>query len=258
MRDGTRVVVVTGASGGLGSTIAQRFAVGGDHVYLGYARGEDRAKGVLQQIEQAGGNATLTHLDLNSEASVNAAFDDILAKHPVVDVLINNAAYRPIGNFLDIPDQDWQDVLGVNVIGAVRCIRRVIPGMRDQRFGRILNMSGADAYSGWGGRSHVAVSKAALIGLTRAVAVEVAREGITVNTLVPGSFATPRDPAIFPEWESMLTSILAHTPVGKQGDPAELAEWCWWLASEHTSFTTGQEIHVNGGSFPLKRNPKLG
>jgi NAD(P)-dependent dehydrogenase (short-subunit alcohol dehydrogenase family) len=252
-----RTVLVTGASGGLGSAIAARFAAGGDFVYVGYLHGRDRADAVVTQIEAAGGNARAVHMDLEDPASVDDAFDQILAATPVVDVLVNNAAYRPIGQFLDLTESDWERVLGANVMGAVRCLRRVLPGMRDQGFGRVLNISGLDALWGWGNRSHVTVAKAGLMGLSRAVAVEFAPYGITANTLLPGSFNTPRDPEIYPEWETMRQYLVKATPVGRQGDPAELADLCWWLAGESAGYLTGQDIHLNGGSYPLRVNPLL-
>lgn len=252
-----RVAVVTGASGGLGSAIARRFAEGGDLVYVGYLNGEQRAEAVVEEIRGAGGAAQPLRLDLEDPESVDAAFDRILAEVPVVDVLVNNAAYRPIGPFLDLTESDWSRVLGANVLGAVRCLRRVLPGMRDQRFGRVLNISGLDALWGWGNRSHVTVAKAGLQGLSRAVAVEFAPYGVTVNTLLPGSFNTPRDPASYPDWERMRAYLVAATPVGRQGDPDELAQWCWWLAGEHAGYVTGQDFHINGGAHPLRVNPLL-
>ncbi len=255
--DRQRVVVGTGASGGLGGPIARRFAAGGDLVYLGYLNGRDRVEKVVADIAAAGGTGRAIHIDLESPDSVAAAFAEILADNSVVDVLVNNAAYRPIGPFLELSENDWNRVLSANVMGAVRCLQQVLPGMRDQGFGRILNISGLDAYWGWGNRSHVTVAKAGLQGLSRAVAVEFSGYGITANTVLPGSFRTPRDPAIYPEWERMRQYLVAATPVGRQGEPDELAELCWWLASEHAAYITGQDIHINGGSFPLRINPNV-
>lgn len=255
--DRQRVVVVTGASGGLGGPIAKRFAAGGDQVWLGYLHGRDRVEQVVAEITAAGGTGRALHIDLESVESVTAAFAEIRETAPAVDVLVNNAAYRPIGAFLDLSETDWQRVMSANVLGAVRCLREVLPGMRDRGFGRVLNISGLDAFWGWGNRSHVTVAKAGLQGLSRAVAVEFSRYGITANTVLPGSFRTPRDPAIYPEWERMRRYLVDATPVGRQGEPDELAELCWWLASEHAAYITGQDIHINGGSFPLRINPNV-
>lgn len=250
-----RVAIVTGASGGLGSAIARRFAQGGDTVYVGYHHGDERAEAVVGEIRAAGDDARPLKFDLASAASVDAAFDEVLGAHEAVDVLINNAAYRPIGPFLELSDGDWEDVLAVNVLGAVRCSRRVLPGMAAQGFGRIVNISGLDALWGWGNRAHVTVSKAGLMGLSRAIAVEFSHLGVTANTLIPGSFRVPRDPAIYPEWERMRTYLVERIPVGRQGEADELAEWCWFLSSAAGAYMTGQDVHLNGGAYPLLRNP---
>lgn len=252
-----RVVVVTGASGGLGGPIARRFAAGGDIVYLGYLRGAERVQAVADEITAAGQVGHPIQLDLEDPASVEAAFARILSEQAAVDVLINNAAYRPIGPFLSLGEADWSRVLGANIMGAVRCLQQVLPGMRDQGFGRIINISGQDALEGWGNRAHVTVSKAGLQGLSRAVAVEFAKFGVTANTILPGSFRVPRDPAIYPDWERMRQFLVDAAPVGRQGEPEELADMCWWLAGDAAAYITGQDLFINGGSYPLRVNPLL-
>lgn len=252
-----KTMVVTGGSGGLGSAIARRFAARGARVFFTYLGGESRAKALVEEITADGGQVTAVPMDLTDPASVEAGFATVLSTVPTVDILINNAAYRPIGAFLDLTDDDWSRVLETNVMGAVRTIRAVLPGMRRAGYGRILNVSGLDALWGFGNRAHVTVSKTGLMGLTRAVAVETADEGITVNTVVPGSFRTPRDPASYPDWERMRRYLVSETPVGRQGEPVELADLCWWLSSPEAGYITGQDIHINGGAYPLKRNPLL-
>lgn len=253
--EGPRVVVVTGASGGLGSAIARRFAAGGDTVFVGYHHGEDRAQTLVGELRARGLQAHPLAVDLASVESVNAAFARVVAQAGPTDVLINNAAYRPIGPFLELPEAEWDTVLSVNLMGAVRCARCVLPAMVERRHGRILNISGLDALWGWGNRAHVTVSKAGLMGLSRAIAVEFSHLGVTANTLIPGSFRVPRDPAIYPDWEEMRSYLVERIPVGRQGEAAELAEWCWFLASAAGAYVTAQDIHINGGAYPLLRNP---
>jgi 3-oxoacyl-[acyl-carrier protein] reductase len=252
-----RVVVVTGGSGGLGSELSKRFAQGGDTVFVGYHRGEERLRAVLEEIARDGGTAHPLPVELASPSSVREAFAHVAETAGTVDVLINNAAYRPIGRFLDIPEEEWEAVLDVNLLGAVHCCRAALPGMVEQGRGRILNISGLDAIWGWGNRAHVTVSKAGLQGLTRAVAVEFAEHGVTANTLVLGSFRVPRDPTIYPKWETMRQHLVQRAVTGRQGEPSELAEWCWFLASDAADWFTGQDVHLNGGTFPIERNPLL-
>lgn len=247
-------MVVTGASGGLGSEIARRFAAGGDTVFAGYFRGADRARALVEELRGQGHDAHELELDLASVTSVESAFE-VVREHGNVSVLVNNAAYRPIGPFLEIPEEEWEQVISVNLLGAMRCARCALPGMVEQRHGRIINISGLDALWGWGNRAHVTVSKAGLSGLSRAIAVEFSHLGVTANTVVPGSFNVPRDPVIYPEWEKMRKYLVDHIPVGRQGEASELAEWCWFLASGAGAYVTAQDIHLNGGAFPLLRNP---
>jgi len=252
-----RVVLVTGASGGLGSVMAKRFAEGGDVVYAGFNRGGERAQALIDELSAAGHAVYGLQIDLGSTAAVEEAFARIVEESGPVTVLVNNAAYRPIGPLLEIPDEEWEAVLSINLMGAVRTSRCALPGMVEAGFGRIVNISGLDALWGWGNRSHVTVSKAGLSGLSRAIAVEFSHLGVTANTLIPGSFNVPRDPAIYPEWETMRRYLVDHIPVGRQGEASELAEWCWFLASDAGAYTTAQDIHVNGGAYPLLRNPLL-
>jgi NAD(P)-dependent dehydrogenase (short-subunit alcohol dehydrogenase family) len=249
-----RVVVVTGASGGLGSVMAERFAAGGDVVYAGYRSGAEKAQELAARVD---GDVRPLEIALDSGDSVREAMARVADEAGPVDVLINNAAYRPIGAFLDLTDEDWETVLSVNLLGTVRTCRAVIPAMVERGFGRIVNISGLDALHGGFERSHVATGKAALSGLARSLALEFSRFGVTINTVVPGSFRVWRDPKLYPYWEDLRQYLVSHTPVRRQGEPAELAELCWFLSSAHAGFITGQDIHINGGLFPMLANPFL-
>lgn len=252
-----RVVVITGASGGLGSVMAQRFARGGDTVFVGYRRGREKAEALARELVDEGHDARPLELELGSAESVATALATAQRDAGPVDVLINNAAYRPIGPFVDIPDEQWEEVLSVNVLGAVRCCRAVLPSMAERGFGRIVNISGLDALHGGFERSHVTVAKSGLMGLSRALALEFGHLGVTANTIVPGSFRVWRDPSLYPYWEDLRRFLVSMTPVGRQGEPDELAELCWFLASPAAAYITGQDIHINGGMYPLLANPFL-
>ncbi|HEY4412505.1 MAG TPA: SDR family oxidoreductase, partial [Gaiellaceae bacterium] len=244
-----RVVVVTGASGGLGSVMAERFAAGGDTVFVGYRHGAEKAAAVVDKIAADGHDAHPLEIALESGEGVARALETVAREAGPVDVLINNAAYRPIGGFLDLTDSDWEQVLSIDLLGAVRTSRAVLPAMVERGFGRIINISGLDALHGGFERSHVATAKAALSGLARSLALEFSRFGITINTVIPGSFRVWRDPNLYPYWEQLREYLVSHTPVRRQGEPTELAELCWYLASPAAGFVTGQDIHINGGLF---------
>ena len=249
-----RVVVVTGASGGLGSVMAERFATGGDVVYAGYRSGAEKAAELAARVD---GDVRPLEIKLDSGDSVSAAMARVAEEAGPVDVLINNAAYRPIGPFLELTDEDWETVLSVNLLGAVRTSRAAIPAMIERGFGRIINISGLDALHGGFERSHVATGKAALSGLARSLALEYSPFGVTINPVIPGSFRVWRDPKLYPYWEDLRQYLVSHTPVRRQGEPPELAELCWFLASPAAGFITGQDIHINGGLFPMLANPFL-
>jgi NAD(P)-dependent dehydrogenase (short-subunit alcohol dehydrogenase family) len=254
---GERTVIVTGGSGSLGRAISAAFARNGDRVYCWYLTGEKRARRLADELADENATCIPIQVDLRSDDSVGGAVRQIVAQTGPVEVLVNSAAYRPIGAFLELTEESWAEVLSVNLMGAVRASRQVLPGMEERHRGRIINISGIDAHWGWGGRAHVTVSKAALDGLTRALAVEFAQSGICVNTLTLGSFRTERDPRSYPNWEEMRRFLVDRIPLGRQGEPEEVAQWCLILASPEASYMTGQEIHLNGGVHPLLRNPTL-
>jgi 3-oxoacyl-[acyl-carrier protein] reductase len=237
--------------------MAERFARGGDTVLVGYRHGREKAETLVQTLTDAGYAARPLEIELSSGESVATALAEAAAAVGPIDILINNAAYRPIGAFLDLPESQWEEVLSVNLLGAVRCCRAVLPAMIERKWGRVINISGLDAMHGGFERSHVSVSKTALMGLGRAVAVEYAHHGITSNTVVPGSFRVWRDPKLYPNWEAMREFLVSHTPAHRQGEPTELAELCWYLSSDAAGYITGQDIHINGGMFPLMAHPFL-
>jgi len=252
-----RVVVVTGASGGLGSVMAARFAAGGDVVFAGYRHGAEKAHALVERLTREGHDVRAVEMALDSGESVTNAMAHVVREAGPVDVLVNNAAYRPIGAFLDLTDDDWTEVISVNLLGAVRTSRAVLPAMTERGFGRIINISGLDALHGGFERSHVATAKSALSGLARSLALEFSRFGVTINTVIPGSFRVWRDPELYPYWEQLRQYLVSHTPVRRQGEPSELAELCWFLSSSAAGYITGQDIHINGGLFPMLANPFL-
>ena len=163
-----------------------------------------------------------------------------------VDILVNNAGLRDVKSFTDMTLEDWRYVNGVNMDGPFFCSKAVVPGMIERGWGRIINVSGLNAFKGRSDWAHVCAGKMGALGMTRALSVELAPSGINVNHIVPGAYDTSRSPT---QERFEQPQRVVGIPVGRLGLPEELAKACAFLASDEASFVTGQTIHVNGGAF---------
>jgi 3-oxoacyl-[acyl-carrier protein] reductase len=194
--------------------------------------------------------------DMADVAGLRAAVRRIEQEFGGVDILINNAAVRPNSKITAITVEEWDRVLDTNLRGPFFLSQAVLPGMVRRNWGRIINVGGVDAYWGKTRRAHNVSAKLGLVGLTRTLANEVARHGVTVNIVIPGTTDTYRHtPEWYPELDRMYDERKERTPMARLGTPREVAEACVFLASGLASYTTAQEFFVTGGAFPLVRSP---
>ena len=241
MRMQGKVAVVTGAGQGMGRAIAQRFAGEGATV-VAVDLNEQAAKETLNGLE---GKHLARSVNVADSKAVAALFAEIKKDLGRVDALVNNAGVGSVDQFADIPDETWARVIGVNLNGAFYCAREAVKVMQETKTGgAVVNISSTSAVSG-DGPAHFCASKAAIMGLTRGMAKELAPQGIRVNTLVPGPTNTPMMQGIPQEWAD---AIIKGVPMGRMAEPEDIAKVAVFLASDDSGFVTGQNVAVNGGS----------
>lgn len=207
------------------------------------------AEGVVGEIEALGGKAIAAVADVGDQAQVNAMVERALEAFGRVDILVNNAGMRAAQGIADMTIEQWRQVLAVNLDAPFFCAQAVVPGMMERGWGRIINVSGLNAFSGRAGWAHVCASKMGALGLTRALAAELAEYNILVNHIVPGAFDTTPPPEQSGGAMPPAAARAAGIPLGRLGMPQEIATTCAFLASDDASFITGQTIHVNGGAL---------
>lgn len=238
--DGKKALI-TGASGGIGQSIAQAFYNQGAIVTLA-----GRNREALEKLAASLGKDRV-HIvtgDLASSETADKLLGDAEAAMGGLDILVNNAGLTKDGLAMRMKDEDWQQVLDVNLSGAFRLSRAALKGMMKQRFGRIVNITSIVGVTGNPGQANYVASKAGLIGMSKSFALEVASRGITVNCIAPGFIATAMTDALN---DDQRGKILNNIPANKMGTPDDIAAAAVFLASDEASYVTGQTIHVNGG-----------
>ncbi len=247
-----KVVIVTGAAAGLGRAGALRFAEEGARVA---AWDVDQAKAgkLADEIGQAGGQGIFQRVDVTKQDSVQAGVDELIERWGGVDVLVNNAGIVRDGQLVKwkdgkvvstMTDEAFDQVIDVNLRGAFRCTRAVVPHMIRARGGAIVNTSSLVALYGNFGQTNYIATKCGIIGMTRTWARELGRYGIRVNAVAPGFIGTEIIGAMPPK---VIEHMVAHTPLGRIGEPADIAEAYLWLSSGAASFVTGAVLSVDGG-----------
>jgi 3-oxoacyl-[acyl-carrier protein] reductase len=237
-----RVALVTGASRGIGRAIALALSARGAEV-VAAARG-DHAGAVAEEIRTAGGRAEAVSVDVTDKATVDAVVAATLARTGRIDILVNNAGVTRDQLVLRMKRDDWDAVIATNLTGAFTCTQAVLRSMVKQRAGRIINISSVVGEAGNAGQANYAASKAGLIGFTKALALEVASRGVTVNAVAPGLIDTDMTRAISgdaqSDWESRI-------PLKRLGTAGDVAAAVAFLASDEASYITGHVLDVNGG-----------
>lgn len=238
-----KVALVTGASQGIGRATALALTEAGTKVAVA-ARNADKLASLVSEIQAAGGEAVAVPMDVADAAQVKNGFQAVLAKFGKLDILVNNAAITRDTLALRMKLEDWDAVLRTNLTGAHLCIQQALGAMLRQRSGRIINLTSVVAETGNAGQSNYVASKAGLIGLTRAIAVEVASRNITVNAIAPGFIETPMTDPLPQELKEKMKSLI---PLGRFGTAKDVAAAIVFLASDEAGYITGQVLDVNGG-----------
>lgn len=239
--------VVTGGTGGIGSAICQRLTANYDVIacYFKHGKHEEARQWQVQQKE-AGFDIDIIYADIENFSECEKVAASIMEQYGRIDVLVNNAGITKDTSLKKMTPEQWQQVLDANLTSVFNMTRNVIPFMLDKNYGRIISISSINGRKGQFGQCNYASTKAALFGFSKSLALEVAKKGITVNTISPGYIETPM---LADVKEEVLNSIIADIPVGRLGLPCEVADAVAFLASPDSAFITGANLDVNGGQY---------
>ena len=244
-----RVAVVTGAASGMGQAIARHLAARGDRVGLLDLHG-DAALRAADGLRATGATAIAVEADVADRRAVDAALDKVRTELGPIAIMVTSAGLDAFERFTDITVESWERVLAVNLSGTFHCLQAAVPDMLKARWGRMVTISSSSAQSGAARMAHYVASKGGVIGLTKALALELAPHGITVNTIPPGFI----DTAMTRRAEARgdlpnLDAVIARTPVRRAGTAEDVAAACAFLCSDEAGYITGQAINVNGGWY---------
>ncbi|MDO4893958.1 MULTISPECIES: 3-oxoacyl-ACP reductase FabG [Moraxella] len=238
-----KIVLVTGASRGIGKAIAQRFADEG-HFVIGTATSEKGAEAISEYLSESGGIGRV--LDVCSMEDIDKLFEEIDSVYGGINILVNNAGITKDGLLMRMKDEDWDSVIDTNLSAIYRMSKKAIRAMMKARYGRIINITSVVGQMGNAGQTNYAATKAGVEGFSRALAREIGSRGITVNCIAPGFIETDMTEELD---ERLLNSMLDAVPMGRMGQPEEIAAAASFLASDEASYITGTVLAVNGGMY---------
>jgi len=238
-----KTALVTGASQGIGETIAIEMAKSGATVFC-LARNKEALDTTIKKITENGGKATAFSCDISNNDDFKSIILNIVKEYGSIDILVNNAGITKDNLLMRMSDDQWDDVLNINLKGSFTCIRSVIKHMMKKKFGRIINITSIVGITGNAGQANYAASKSGLIGLTKSIAKEVASRGITANCVAPGWIETSMTDQLSTE---VKNKFLSQIPAGKIGQSKDIANAVIFLASYEAEYITGQTITVDGG-----------
>jgi 3-oxoacyl-[acyl-carrier protein] reductase len=242
-----KMALVTGGARGIGRAIALAFAREGAGVAVLDLR-KDLAQKTAQEIEKLGVNALAVSADVGDEAQVKTGVDQVETALGRIDILVNNAGIDTTSRVAEMPTEMWDEMIRINLRSIFLCTRAVLPGMAARKWGRIINISSQLAHKGAADMAHYAAAKAGVLGFTRSLAYEVARDGITVNAICPGPIDTELFRGIPEEWRK---NKLAELPIGRAGMVDEIAPTAVLLASDEGSYYLGASLNPNGGDVMI-------
>ncbi|OIU72258.1 3-oxoacyl-[acyl-carrier-protein] reductase [Rossellomorea aquimaris] len=239
-----KAALVTGASRGIGREIALELAREGAKVAVNYSGSEAKANEVVDEIKTMGGEAFAVQCNVADGESVQSMVKETISQFGSLDILVNNAGITKDNLLMRMKESEWDDVININLKGVFLCTKAATRQMMKQRSGRIINISSIVGVSGNAGQANYVAAKSGVIGLTKTAAKELAPRGITVNAVAPGFISTDMTDELP---EDVRSEMLKQIPLSRMGDPKDIAGVVSFIASDASSYMTGQTLHVDGG-----------